>query len=137
LRQLIEDGHTVVVEAYPGEAYSRLGIARGFGKQEQQSRILAGAMLLDWADYTGVELSGALRELVADGFGADANGEDRFDAVAGLFGLLDVALGLCPCPEPEEPVIREVEGWIMGLKHGTVQRTSNTAKPAGDSAGQL
>jgi hypothetical protein len=137
LNELVGNGTTVVVEAYPAEAYTRLGIARSFGKQDQQSRGVAGAMLLDWAEYTGVELSDALREQILDGFGADASGEDRFDAVAGLFGLLDVALGLSLCPEPEQPLIRDVEGWIMGLKHGNPQPTSNAAPAVGDTAGQL
>ena len=51
---------------------------------------------------------------IEDGFGAGASGEDRFDAVAGLFGILNVVLGRRPSGEPDDPVVRRIEGWILG-----------------------
>jgi len=45
-----------------------------------------------------------------DGF----QGEDPFDAVAGLFGTLEVSLGRRSSGEPNDPCIRDVEGWILG-----------------------
>ena len=42
--------------------------------------------------------------------------DDAFDAVVGLFGMLQVCLGQRPTGEPQEQVIREIEGWILGRK---------------------
>ena len=50
-------------------------------------------------------------------FGARNDGEDRFDAVVGLLGMLDVVLGNLPSGEPEDDTTR-VEGWILG-QHST------------------
>ena len=46
-----------------------------------------------------------------DGFGLSLDGEDRFDAVVGLFGMLNVVLGRRSCAEP--PGLK-VGGWIFG-----------------------
>jgi len=56
------------------------------------------------------QLAAALK----DGFGASPDGEDRFDAVIGLFGMINVILGNRPAGEPEEEAIRKIEGWILG-----------------------
>ena len=44
-------------------------------------------------------------------------GEDAFDAVVGLFGMLQVCLGQRASGEPDDKVIREIEGWILGRAH--------------------
>jgi hypothetical protein len=133
LEDLVTPERTVVVEAYPAEAYTRLGISRSLGKGDQAKRAAVGPLVADWADYYGVELAPVLREQIHDGFGADSAGEDRFDAIAGLFGMLDVVLGLSPWLEPPDDV-RAVEGWIIGLNHGTDRPIQNTAAAAGDPA---
>jgi len=43
-------------------------------------------------------------------------GDDAFDAVVGLFGMLQVCLGQRATGEPDDREIREVEGWILGRK---------------------
>ena len=48
------------------------------------------------------------------GFGPKPGGEDPFDAVVGLFGMLNLLLGLRPLDEPVGRRLREVEGWILG-----------------------
>ena len=70
--------------------------------------------MLDWASAAGVQLAAAMAADIRDGFGAAANGEDRFDTTVGLFGMLNVALGLRPPGDPAERVLRRVEGWILG-----------------------
>ncbi|HSN74341.1 MAG TPA: hypothetical protein VL334_04490 [Anaerolineae bacterium] len=50
-------------------------------------------VLLRWSNENGVNLDSELRTAIEDGFGATADGEDRFDAVVGLFGLLNIVLG--------------------------------------------
>lgn len=137
LKELVAGGGPIVVEGYPAEAYARLGLGRSFGKQDQGRRAAAGEILIDWADYTGVQLSAALREEIQDGFGADSSGEDRFDAIAGLFGMIDVALGQSPCPEPPPGFIRDVEGWIIGLAYEADQSLGAPARASWDPSGQL
>ena len=56
----------------------------------------------------------ALRAAAAGGFGADATGEDRFDSVIGLLGLIGVLDGLRPDFVPDDPAIRAWEGWVLG-----------------------
>jgi hypothetical protein len=70
--------------------------------------------LLAWARVAGVDLDPALREQIEDGFGDDPRGDDRFDAVIGLFGMLNVVLGRRPSGEPDDPIVRRIEGWILG-----------------------
>ena len=50
-----------------------------------------------------------------DGFGPSASGEDRFDAVVGLIGMLEYLSGKKQFFEPETDEIRQIEGWIFGL----------------------
>jgi hypothetical protein len=51
---------------------------------------------------------------VQSGFGPAPGGEDAFDAVVGLFGMLNLALGLRPLDEPSGERLRRIEGWILG-----------------------
>ena len=73
--------------------------------------------MLAWAEKCGVELATDLRAEIRDGFGSSANGEDRFDAVVGLFGMLNVLLGHRPSGEPRDDPKLVVEGWILGHDH--------------------
>jgi hypothetical protein len=50
------------------------------------------------------------------GFGSGTTGEDQFDALAGLLGMLDVLLSEGNALEPSEYSLRHIEGWIFGLK---------------------
>jgi hypothetical protein len=43
-------------------------------------------------------------------------GDDAFDTVVGLFGMLQVCLDQRPRDEPDDREIRDVEGWILGRK---------------------
>jgi len=49
-----------------------------------------GAPLLCCADVQGVALQDGIRKEVYDGF---SQGDDAFDALVGLFGMLQVCLG--------------------------------------------
>jgi len=62
-----------------------------------------------------VQLSAALAGDIRDGFGDSPDGEDRFDATVGLFGMLNVIFGHRLSGEPPDPVVRQIEGWILGL----------------------
>ncbi|OGO13459.1 MAG: hypothetical protein A2029_00915 [Chloroflexi bacterium RBG_19FT_COMBO_47_9] len=48
------------------------------------------------------------------GFGDFPDGEDRFDALVGLYGMINVVLGNHPSGEPVPPHIYKIEGWIFG-----------------------
>ena len=71
-----------------------------------------------------VVLNPELFEAMRDGFGSpalaiphgpgDNHGEDRFDAVVGLFGMLNVVLGRRDPGDPTDETIRSIEGWILG-----------------------
>jgi hypothetical protein len=45
---------------------------------------------------------------------------DAFDAVVGLFGMLEVVLGRREPGELTDEQIRNVEGWILGRQNGLV-----------------
>jgi hypothetical protein len=51
---------------------------------------------------------------VADGFGADAAGEDRFDCTLGVLCALNVLAGHRPAFVPDDPWVRRWEGWVLG-----------------------
>jgi hypothetical protein len=61
-----------------------------------------------------VILAADLQQAIRDGFGSGASGEDRFDALVGLFGVLNVVLGYRSPGELDWSEIRMVEGWILG-----------------------
>lgn len=117
LADLLDRPGIVAAETYPGEIYGHLQLRIGAAnksKRRQTDRRDDGATLLDWAAASGVQPTAALAADIRDGFGAAANGEDRFDATVGLFGMLNVALGLRPPGDPAERVLRRIEGWILG-----------------------
>ena len=114
LDELLTRRRFVLAETYPAEVYGHLGLDLRGGKRRQAARRANAAALLAWAEAAGVEIAPALVAKIEDGFGAGASGEDRFDAVVGLLGMLNVVLGRRPSGEPDDPVIRRIEGWILG-----------------------
>ncbi|MEJ7570433.1 MAG: hypothetical protein WKF41_19490, partial [Gaiellaceae bacterium] len=53
---------------------------------------------------------------IEDGFGPSKGGEDPFDAVAGLFGMMaTLSLGGEP-PLPADDAVRDIEGWMFGRR---------------------
>jgi hypothetical protein len=132
LAELLQQGRIVVAETYPAECYRHLGVrfspsraGASSGKRVQAERSANAQRLLRWADETGVSLDCELRATIENGFGGSADGEDRFDAVVGLFGLLNIVLGRRPPGDPTEPAIRRIEGWIMGQLENTEEDHQN------------
>jgi len=122
---LTRTGGTVLVETYPADVYARLGVTwprdaagaaadEGSGKGSQAARHRNATAIRSWATGHHIRCSSELTAQLQDGFGADRSGEDRFDAVVGLLGLLDTILADGPA-EPNDPVVRRLEGWIFGL----------------------
>ena len=114
LDELLARHRIVIAETYPAEVYGHLGLDLRGGKRSQATRRANAAALLAWAETAGLEVAPPLVAEIEDGFGAGASGEDRFDAAVGLFGMLNVVLGRRPSGEPDDPVIRRIEGWILG-----------------------
>jgi hypothetical protein len=116
LADLMRSHRFVVTEAYPGEIYGHLGLSlRGLGgKGSQAARSAAAPLLLGWARRADLALAPALRAEIGAGFGGAPGADDRFDAVVGLFGLINVVRGARPSGEPDDPVVRRIEGWILG-----------------------
>jgi hypothetical protein len=117
LAALAVPGRVVVAEIYPADAYRRLGIAR-VSKRDPASRRAACAAMARWMTAAGVAASPVLAAQLAAGFGPRQSGEDPFDAVAALLGMLDVVIGRRPLHEPDDPIVRTIEGWILGLDAG-------------------
>jgi len=115
LGELSREDAPILAETYPAEAYRRSGITFGAGrsKRRQADRKVNTEAILRWADETGVELDGALVTAIEDGFGAGTRGEDPFDAMAGLAGMIEVVDG----KRAAAPAVAErcaIEGWIVG-----------------------
>ncbi len=113
----------VAAECYPGEYYGPLGIHWGkrgaglrSGKRSPEDRCAKGGSLEAACERAGLILPAEMRDQVRSGFGSGPTGEDCFDALVGLLGMLFVLRGLLPdgCPEDEE--IEKVEGWILGQR---------------------
>jgi hypothetical protein len=116
LADLIEGHRFVVAETYPGEVYGHLGLALRAhgGKRNQAARTANAARLLDGASRAHLALAPALHAEITAGFGSGRGADDRFDAVVGVFGLINVVRGVRPSGEPDDPTVRRIEGWILG-----------------------
>lgn len=112
LMELIRPGRVVVAETYPAEFYTHLGI-KLISKGEWSQRAGAAPALLGWAEQHDLRVDRRLESLIRDGFGTANGGDDPFDAVVGLFGMLNVILGLRSEGLPPDS-IRMTEGWILG-----------------------
>ena len=114
LNELLQYRKTVIVETYPAEFYLHLGLYVR-SRRNQADRQANANTLLQWAnEVEEVVLNPEMYSAIEDGFGSRADGEDRFDAAVGLFGMLNVVLGRRDSGEPEDFEIRNVEGWMLG-----------------------
>lgn len=116
LRSLISSRLCVIVETYPAEACVQLGLpgpGRGWSKRNRDNRNAQGLRLTRWALGKPVALQG-VRSAIEDGFGYSDVGEDQFDAVVGLLGMLAVILGFRNDGAPMDESSRSIEGWILG-----------------------
>lgn len=114
LAELAAPGALVLAETYPAECYRHIGLRLAGSKRSLATRVEAGAALTVWAAEARVTLTPGLAAAIGGGFGADAAGEDRFDCVCGLFGVLNVLLGRRPEGYPDDPALLRWEGWVLG-----------------------
>jgi hypothetical protein len=110
LDSLLVPGSVVIAETYPAECY-RWFSRKPVVKSDISSRKTAGNDLLSWAKAKGVVLDDDLHADLQAGF---IFGDDPFDACVGLFGMLKVVLDGHPTGEPDDSLVKSVEGWILG-----------------------
>ncbi|HET9019407.1 MAG TPA: hypothetical protein VFN46_07475, partial [Acetobacteraceae bacterium] len=114
LASLLAAHRMVIAETYPAEALRHLGLRLAGSKRRQADRqALAGPLLAVMAALRAVP-DPALLALLAEGCGADAAGEDRFDSILGVLCVLNVLAGHRPGTAPDDPWIRRWEGWVLG-----------------------
>ena len=115
LSDLLLPERTVVAETYPAEVYGHIGIGAGFGKTDQQARAAQTDIILSWCRQHTVIPSKELIAAIQDGFGIGATGEDAFDAIIGALGMIEAVQEPTRFCAPADPVVRNVEGWILGM----------------------
>ncbi len=120
-RSLLAPGAVALAETYPAEGMRHLGIRLKGSKRRQSDRAAVADQLRSALAALDVLADPALDRAMADGFGRDAAGEDRFDCVLGALCVLNVLAGNRPDTAPDDPWIRQWEGWVLG----------QTAMPAG------
>ncbi|HYD47980.1 MAG TPA: hypothetical protein VEB21_06525 [Terriglobales bacterium] len=113
LAHLLAERGKVIVETYPGDAYSVLGI-RGNNKRSHSWRKAACDRIREVLAHQPIELAAELNAEFDEGFGEGPNGEDPFDTAVGALLLALVALGERSPGLPDDPVIQNKEGWIIG-----------------------
>ena len=116
LSGLAARGGVVLAETYPGEAYGHVGVAfkATESKRRQSDRATKAAAILGWAAQRGVTIAPDVEADITDGFGARSNGEDRFDALLGLLGMIEVVAGWRPEAVYPPGAPSPWEGWILG-----------------------
>ncbi|WP_198373526.1 hypothetical protein [Roseomonas rosulenta] len=114
IHALLGAGRAVLAEVYPAEALRHCGLVLRGSKRVQSDRRMVADALLDAMAARRVAPAAALRAMVRDGFGADSAGEDRFDSVIGLLGLVGVLDGARADFVPQDEAVRRWEGWVLG-----------------------
>jgi len=117
LSDLADAPGLVLAETYPAETYRMVGA--GFkpsaeSKRNQEHRRSKAAPIMDWARKHGVLFTPDAQAALVDGFGASKSGEDRFDALLGLLGMIEVVEARQHERTEEHAVIPSWEGWILG-----------------------
>jgi hypothetical protein len=113
-RSLLSAGSVALAETYPAEALRHLGIRLRGSKRRHADRYATAGALITAMDQQAATPDDAMRRAVLDGFGADTNGEDRFDSVLGVLCVLNVLAGNRPDTAPPDPWIERWEGWVLG-----------------------
>jgi hypothetical protein len=119
LSEILARGRSVIVETYPGDVYPYVGATlpatkEGRGKRVQSSRAQCAPGILAWAQVARVDFSEKLVAELHDGFASAPDGEDRFDAVIGVLGMISVFQKTRPSGPAELRKCLPVEGWILG-----------------------
>lgn len=109
LADLLATRRITIAETYPAQYYAALGFGRGWSKRRQADRRARATAIMEAASAAASTIEASVGAAVMDGFGSRPDGEDCFDALVGVLGML-AAVRERPSPR-EDPV----EGWILGL----------------------
>lgn len=112
-RALLAPDRIVVAETYPAESLVQLGLRMRGSKRRQADRAAQAPAIEAVMAARGIVPEPALAAMMASGFDVHADGEDRFDSVLGVLNVIAVVDG-APDGVPDDPVIRAVEGWVLG-----------------------
>jgi len=104
----------VIAETYPAEAMRHLGVRMGGSKRRRADRAALSGPLARAMRALRAVPDPAMRAALADGFGSDQAGEDRFDCLLGLLCVLNVLDGRRPDGVPDDPWLRTWEGFVLG-----------------------
>jgi hypothetical protein len=110
---LLRPSGIALAETYPAEALVQLGLKLPGSKRRQSDRAALAAPIGAVMTRLGATPTGALAAMLDDGFGAKPDGEDRFDCLLGVLAIIRV-IGGASDGIPDDPVIRAVEGWVLG-----------------------
>ena len=113
-RSLLRRGRAAIAETYPADALRQLGLRPIGSKRRQADRAALVPALRAAMDDLNAAPSESLNALMADGFGADAAGEDRFDCLLGVLCVLLVLAARRSDTAPNDPWIKRWEGWVLG-----------------------
>jgi hypothetical protein len=117
LADLLATHRITIAETYPAQYYAALGFGRGWSKRRQADRRDRAACITNGAAALGTAINLPVLNEVTDGFGLASSGEDRFDALVGLVGMLQAL---------RQPTGRRqdaVEGSILGLPQDDRERS--------------
>lgn len=114
LLPLLRRHRFVIAETYPAEAMRHLNLPTRGSKRRQADRGALAPALRAAMGRLGAVPEAGLSAMIDDGFGADAAGEDRFDCVLGVLGVIGVLEGRRPDGVPGDPWLARWEGWVLG-----------------------
>ncbi len=114
LLSLLAPGQVVIAETYPAEAMRHLGVKPAGSKRRRADRAAYAPALFQAMALLSAKPEPALASTMADGFGAGDDGEDRLDCLFGVLCVLAVLGGVRPDTAPDDPAIRQWEGWVLG-----------------------
>jgi hypothetical protein len=124
LSELLASGGITVLKAYPAETYTHIGLLRGFGKRKRVGRQGQAGAILSWCERHAIMLEPELEAAVEDGFGEKETGEDTFDAFIGLLGMIEAVCDSTLCLAPQDPAVRDIEGWTLGTDPASIRAAS-------------
>ncbi len=112
LDKLLQPGTTVVTETYPTQYHQSIFGSQIAGKGSIELRRGLASRFCRWAQDSSVTLTPGLKRVIESGF--PKGKDDAFDAVIGLFGMIEAIQTWSSRHEPADPAIRNIEGWILG-----------------------